>query len=279
MKKRRLKKSGIAILVCVAILFCSLIGWGIHRFSSSKEEVVVEETPTPIPSVEPTKDPRNLFDDAIAEEKYHLLLEDMEINPEVVAYLFFNSGMVEEPVLQSIDNEKYLTKNWEDLSYRSYGSAFMDFRNDLTMDDQNIIIYGHYIYEYRNPDRTLMFTPLALLRDENNLKDNQDLVLITPEEIRYYQIAYVYDCPLEKTEYGDVARDDLQFNIIDYEEDYFEVYRNAISTVELYEIGNPLEYEDDFLTLQTCIENHEESRQVIHCKEIERREIPEEWKE
>ena len=273
--KRKLKTS---VKVCIGLLVLFLLGLLWVFFGPKK--VVEEPIPTPTPTIAPTPKPAHQLDEELLKEKYDLLKKDEEINSEVKGLLFFESGILEQPVLQSGDNVKYLEINWEDMQYRSYGSAFMDFRNDLTIDDQNTIVYGHYVYQRRSPDdRTLMFTPLALLREEENYEDNKYIVLVTDEDIRYYEITYVYDCPLVQTEYGDLARDDLQFNMIDYDEEYFKTYINSINDVELYDTGLELEYEDKFLSLQTCIEFHEESRQIIVCREIERIEIPKDWKE
>ena len=43
----------------------------------------------------------------------------------------------------------------------------MDFRNDFD-NDQNIIIYGHYVYPEKWDDEDICFTYLHELKDKNN---------------------------------------------------------------------------------------------------------------
>ncbi|WP_167849923.1 hypothetical protein [Galactobacillus timonensis] len=93
---------------------------------------------------------------------------------------------------------------------------------------------------------------------------------MTDDNIRYYEIASVYGCPMVDVEGGQVAADDYQFNLVDYSEDYFNTYVNAIKQQEYYDTGVELTYGDRLLSLQTCIENHNELREIVVCKELKR---------
>jgi len=66
-------------------------------------------------------------------------------------------SIIEELVVHSSDNNEYLRLSFE-KEYHRYGTIFMDYRN--TLDDQNIIMYGHYVYY----DEDGMFTELHLLK-------------------------------------------------------------------------------------------------------------------
>ena len=280
-KRRRLKKGAKLILIVFAAVLIGLLGlaaWNFGRVKSPAAAGTPEPTAEPA-APEPTPDlVPDWLDIGTAEAKYRIFRQDHEINSEVKAYVYFTSGLIEQPVVQSSDNSKYLTVNWEDMSYRSYGSAFMDYRNNPEI-DENIIIYGHYVYERRSPDdRTLMFTPLALLRDESVYPDNRMVVLMTEDHLYGYELAYVYDCPLVPTEYGDMAREDLQFNLTEYDSDYFAAYTKAIEDVQLYDTGVEIADGERMLSLQTCIEWHEESRQIAVCRQIFTMDIPEEWR-
>lgn len=277
------KGAKLVLTAAAAVLFClfGLLAWRLRPAKSPPAAVTDEPVETPAETAAETAVPDPVpdwLDIDAAEEKYRLFRQDHNINKEVKAYLYFTSGLVEQPVVQSSDNSKYLTVNWEDMSYRSYGSAFMDYRNNPET-DENIIIYGHYVYERRSPnDRTLMFTPLARLRDEGVYPDNRMVVLMTEDHLYGYELAYVYDCPLVQTEYGEVARDDLQFNLTDYDSDYFAEYTAAIEGVQLYDTGVEIADGERMLSLQTCIEWHEESRQIAVCRQIFTMDIPEEWR-
>ena len=199
------------------------------------------------------------------------LKDDEAINSDVVGILDFDSGLITQPVLQGDTNEKYLRTKWEDMSEQSYGSIFMDYRNQLSEDEENTIIYGHYVYEKANADRTLAFTPLRQLRDVSQYSSNRFLSLILDDSVRCYEIVSVYDCPLETLADGSQATvEDLQYNMVEYSDDYFRTYMEAVKQAELYSTGAHLTRDDRILTLQTCIEDDAGSRQIILCRETGR---------
>ena len=71
---------------------------------------------------------------------------------------------------------------------------------------------------------------------------------------------------------------DLLFNLTDYDSDYFAEYTAAIEGVQLYDTGVEIADGERMLSLQTCIEWHEESRQIAVCRQIFTMDIPEEWR-
>lgn len=199
------------------------------------------------------------------------LEETREINADEQAIIAFHSGLCVNPVLKNSGDTDYLYTDWKTGEYLSYGSIVLDQENDLSGYDMNLILYGHYIYEFRNKDRSLVFTPLVQLMEEGNYEDNRYVSLITETEIRYYEIASVFPCPMVKTAAGQVCAPDFQYNLVEYDEVYFKRYLNAIEKAQYYDTGVILCYGDRLLTLQTCIEDHPESRLIVLCKEIERR--------
>ena len=199
------------------------------------------------------------------------LEEAREINADVQALLAFQSGLCIDPVLQNHGTTDYLYTDWRTGEYQSYGSIALDQENDLARDDMNTILYGHYIYAFRNKDRSLVFTPLAQLMEAKNYRDNRYVSLITETAIRYYEVASVFPCPMVETAAGQVCAPDFQYNLVEYDEVYFKRYLNAIEKAQYYDTGVILCYGDRLLTLQTCIEDHPESRLIVLCKEIERR--------
>ena len=222
------------------------------------------------PSAETSREPAYYFSSEQLAALRDELSDDREINPDVTALLVFQSDLVHEPVLQGTDNGHYLYVDWQTDEYRSYGSIMMDYRNHLDIDDMNTIIYGHYIYENRNPDRTLVFTPLAELIHQEAYEENRYVALVTESEIRYYELAIVYDCPMENVDGGQVTPDELQFNLVNYEENYFALYHQSVQEHRYYDTGVSWNHSDHLLTLQTCIEGNTESREILICKELER---------
>ena len=88
--------------------------------------------------------------------------ERKAINSDYIGELKIE-GLLNEYVVQTVDNEYYLHKNFNKEEYSS-GSVYMDYRN--TMDDQNLILYGHYVYK----DESKIFGPLHLLKEKETRK-------------------------------------------------------------------------------------------------------------
>jgi len=223
-------------------------------------------TPTP----EPTPKPDYMYEEEELETLYSEFKACVEKNEDVKAYIIFQNGLVDtQPVLQGDDNDYYLYHNWETGEDQTYGSLMLDVNNNITGMDQNTIIYGHYIYLSRDLPRNLVFTPLADLMDEANYENNKYLALISEGIIRYYVIARVYACPIVDGGEGYQVTDDrYQYNLTSYDDEYFQEYLAAIEEAEYYDIDVELSSSDRLLTLQTCIEDHDELREIVVCKQI-----------
>lgn len=187
-------------------------------------------------------------------------------NPDYIAELSFDSGLFEFPVVQGSSNGTYLQTDWETMEYDIEGSIFMDYRNEIN--DQNLIIYGHYVYA----DENAKFGPLHILKDQANYEANKDITLELEHEWRFYEIAKVFYCQLVQDENGEYVYtvDNLQYHQAEFDDDYFDVYMNAIDEVEFYDTGIDLTTEDKLLTLQTCVRNRDDLRLIIVAKQVAR---------
>ena len=264
---------GLAVLAVVGIAAAAV-------FLLKKPKTETPET-DPVPSAEPTTEPETEETPAAVAE-YELreeelsalqqeLIEDQAINGDVKAILHFNSGLVHDPVLQTTTEDYYLYRDWKTHADLSYGSIVMDSRNDLSKDEQNTIIYGHYIYEYRNPDRTLVFTPLSTMVDKTVYEKNRYVSLILNDEVRYYEVVSVFEAPLEEIDGVQYSMYGLEYNLLEYDPDYMSLYRENINRYEYFDTGIEIADDDHLLTLQTCIENQHESREIVLCRELERK--------
>jgi len=176
-------------------------------------------------------------------QKY--LKELKEVNDDFVGILRVGS-IIEELVVHSSDNNEYLRLSFE-KEYHRYGTIFMDYRN--TLDDQNIIMYGHYVYY----DEDGMFTELHLLKDKENYEDQKIIELETVEGIRQYQVASVF--------YYDLNADYPQY----YQTSYSNIkdYLKDIDSVEFYDTEIEITNKSKLLTLQTCVRNRDDLRLIV----------------
>ncbi|MEE3488216.1 MAG: class B sortase [Bulleidia sp.] len=277
MKKRKLKKSVrilsalVAVLLVLAVAAAAVNGKRSAAAVQNETETAATAEPAAVPSETTEEDDGYIFTDERIQELRDELKEDQKINPDVKAILVFKSELVHDPVLQGTDNNHYLYVDWKTGADQSYGSIMLDYMNDLDNEDEmNTIIYGHYIYEYKNSDRTLVFTPLSQMTEAGNYADNKYVALVTDKEIRYYVVGSVFNCPMVDVNGSQVADEGFQFNLVEYDTNYFSTYMRNIKNNQYYTTGVQFEYGDKLLSLQTCIEDYPESRQIVLCKELER---------
>lgn len=171
------------------------------------------------------------------------------------------------PFVQGSSNDSYLRKDWKTMTHDEEGSIFLDSRN--AYDDQNLIIYGHYVYLSYDPSGTHKFTPLRLLTEEENYEENKYITLQLENEIRTYQIAYVYYVGTYVTDDGvRHTEEGLQYYWTNFEDDYFQEYLKNVRKDALYDTGVEIDDNDHLLTLQTCVENKPELREIVLAKLI-----------
>ena len=177
--------------------------------------------------------------------------EYKRINSDYIGYLEFESGLISLPIVKSKDNQEYLNLSFN-KNVSSQGTPFMDMDNSL--DDQNIIIYGHNVYY----DDKAMFTPLETLKD--TYRDNMYLSLTLKDEVREYVITHVFEMKYEDL-------DIFPYYKNSFTEDEFNrwiEYPNRLNQIKSEE---SISYEDRFLTLQTCKKWDEDTHILVLCKE------------
>lgn len=174
-------------------------------------------------------------------------------NNDLIGYLEFDSGIVSLPIMQASDNDYYLRKSFY-KDYNEQGIPFMD--SDCSLESKNITIYGHNVYY----DDKAMFSPISFLVNQENFEESKTFKIYFENEIRYYQITDVY--VVDINEGFDFKRQNFE-----NEENFAEWYsfvqnRNLIAT------DSRLQYEDNFVTLQTCKRYSADSRIVVIGKEV-----------
>lgn len=173
-------------------------------------------------------------------------------NQDYVGHFVMGNHVIDQIVAQGEDNEFYLTHDFNRQSYPS-GTIFMDYRN--TLDDQNIILYGHYVYK----DETRMFSPLHLLKTIEGYELNHQMTLQLEDEIRHYIVAEVF--------YFDLNTYNVAYYLTHIDD--FEQWYQTVKDNRLIETGVKLTSEDKLLTLQTCVRNRNDLRLIVIAKEVE----------
>ena len=265
MNKKFNKKIIVVVFVLVSFLLCWFLASFNNKNNSVDDNNGVEEEET------------------ISKENIECINEYDEykiFSSSFKGVIKFESGLVDLPFVQGVDNDFYLRRDWITNEYSELGSIFMDY--ECSLDSKNIILYGHYVYssyEVLDDDGNkldnskLMFTPLSKLIDENNYEANKYVSLILEDELRTYEIVSVFYCNLVGEGEDIYPEEYLEYYLPEYDKDYFDKYKEKIKSIEFYDTGVDFSVDDNLLTLQTCVENNSMKREIVLCKEISRRSL------
>lgn len=177
-----------------------------------------------------------------------------KMNKDVVGWIRFDAPkVINYPVVQTIDNETYLTKT-VDGSRNKVGAIFMDKSNAGNFQGQHTVLYGH------NMKDGSMFAGLAKYKNESYYREHPFFYIYTPDgKVRTYEIFSV-----EITE-----SDSKSYQMEFADEKEYENYLQLITKNSLYP-ATVAKKEVPVVSLSTCTNVKESQRLVVHgtlCKE------------
>lgn len=233
--------SALLILIILAIISSiNIIKW---HLNNKENEDILKEISEAI-KIDETQENEN---------KYIINFNRLkEQNSDTIAFIKVNGTNVEFPVVQTINNDYYLTHNFN-KDYNSAGWIFTDYRNKLDGTDKNIIVYGH------NTKGNTMFSSLNnILKEEwYNNEENYKIIFITENEYAIYEVFSIYK--IEKEDYY------IQTSFKD-DEDYAKFIK-TIKDRSIKNFNKEINTEDNILTLSTCANNND-YRIVLHAKKL-----------
>lgn len=292
------QKNKIILLIAISIVILSLVVLLLFIKKDNDKNVVIDE--------DLQDDSELIIEDEIINEedteeyKYYqeLWKQNEEINSDHVGQIVFKSGLIDLPfvcptkdiseyriyiangtIVQDLSNgcesgactgnDVYLRTDWQTGGFNDGGSLFMDYRN--TIYDQNIIIYGHNYARYLDENREKFFTPLEKLMVEDNYEDNKYIKLVFENDVRYYEIVYVYTFDINGNDINDLQyyRTFYDYDFLNNEDPYYSTYIENVENRKLYSTGESLSVSDKTLTLQTCVEGTNNLIEIVVAKEID----------
>ncbi|MCL1830048.1 MAG: class B sortase [Oscillospiraceae bacterium] len=134
----------LCLIPLIVVLFFSLSSCSPNTYSEEPITEDIIEIPISVPII---KEP--IFDveeSNIPEETepqiQSTFTELLEENIEIVGWISIEGTDINFPVMQTVDNEKYLITNFYD-EYSVYGTPFLDYRCSILPQSQNLLLYGH----------------------------------------------------------------------------------------------------------------------------------------
>ncbi len=192
-----------------------------------------------------------------------------KINPDIVGWLKVPGTKCDNPVVQTVDNNKYLNTTFEGETSK-YGTLYADYRNKfegLQLSD-NTVIYGHHMKD------GLMFGQLNRLRKLETYKENPVLQFTTSydRDIMNWKIVSVFLINTEKHDATDVL---FNYHIPNFKsETQFYEYLNEIQQRSFILTGVDVLYGDKLLTLSTCSYEFSDARLVVVARRVRDGESP-----
>ena len=175
-------------------------------------------------------------------------------NQDFVGYLSAEGVGLNLPVVQTTDDEKYLSKNFYGQSTK-YGCPFVTHFNNIETLDTNTVIFGHHMND------GTVFGALDKYKTIDGFKKAPVITFNTLyRDYKWKVIAAFITNAYEKEDNGFVFR--YYFTSLSTEERY-AAYLNELMQRSLYDTGVDVLPSDKILTLSTCSHEFEEARFVV----------------
>lgn len=173
-----------------------------------------------------------------------------KINPEIVAWIRFKEpAIINYPIVQGEDNEKYLTTTFEGTKSGA-GCLYMDANNTSDFTDNNTFIYGHY------KKNGHMFGALGKYRDEDYYKSHPFFEIYTPDgNVNKYKIFAVTIVNSSSDSYRKVY----------VNEEEYRNYIHMVQKIALYDTGVKVKSNSKIISLSTCTNVRVDERLLIHA--------------
>ncbi len=239
------KRSGIATIALLLCVSMCAVGCGDEI---SQTASVATEAPTEAPTEPTTEEP----EPELTDRAKKLLAE----NPDTIGYIQIDGTEVDNPIVQTTDDEYYLTIGFDGEEFRA-GTVFMDFRNVFGAYpeewSENLVIYGH------NMADNSMFGSLRRYRQD--LEYYKDYPFITLSS-NYADYTYVIFGLVITS--GDAGADFEYWNMEELDdEDAFNDYIDTVEEKNMIDNKVDVTYGDSIVTLSTCYSDEDNSRFLV----------------
>lgn len=171
-------------------------------------------------------------------------------NEDTVGWIRVNGTDINYPIVQTQDNDYYLTHAFDHTS-NSSGWIFADYRCSLENYRDNTIIYGH-----NRHNNTLFGTLLNAMKQEwCDNKENRIIQVSTKNHDSMWQIFSVYT----------IDKNADYLNVYFANKEAHESYINDMKNRSHYNFETPVTTDDKILTLSTCTMDTK-ARVVVQAK-------------
>ncbi len=270
--KRRERRRRILIIASSILAACCLGYFGIYAYFEQR----TGNTYQSLNALRNKEQGQNSTDSAPADDRPLFTLdgepEQKEVleefkdllnkNKKLIGWLTFDDitigGESGFPVMQTSDNEYYLTHNMNQ-EYDKNGTIFMDKGCDVLKPSTNFILYGHHMQSGK------MFGKLDLYQEQSYCEEHPYIQFDTIYEKGTWQVMYVFRSRVYSE--AEIVFKYYQFIDADSEQE-FDSYMQEMAAMSLYDTGVTAQYGDQLLTLSTCDYQETDGRFVVVAKKV-----------
>lgn len=237
-----------AVVVIVAgFIFFNPFGGG--KSSSTAKKTTSTSSTNQATKYEPSQEEKDYLKNRFAQLT--------AVNPETIAYVYAPGTELDEPVVQTTDNETYLNKTFDGGNEPLMGTVFMDTDNKKDFSDRLTWLFGHArgskVADHR------MFNDVNFYDKQDYFDQHPYVVIETPDRKYYYEAMCLVIVPEDTAFYRTSFTDDKDF---------------TTQLKKVYEDGqtkNPnikIKASDKYLVLSTCREEDETIRANLYLRQI-----------
>ena len=269
-KVKKQKKINYIILFITIIFITAIIGYFLYEYNlkidndNLKKQMEDEESFQNKVNITIEKEEKqeieneqeNKNENVIYSSKRIDKLKELKLkNSDIVGWLEIPNTNISYPVVQGIDNDYYMRRNYQ-KKYTIEGSLFLDKNYNWNEPSSNLLIYGH-----NNRGSSGMFVGLMDYKDESFYKEHNTMRFTTDKDDAIYDIISVFFSRVYYKREEDVFRYYYFINAENKEE--FEEYISECKKASIYPIKETAEYGDQLITLSTCEYSQEDGRFVV----------------
>ena len=266
------KFSKIIALVCIVIFVVSVVLLSKYFYNQNKQNDLNSKLQAIYSSADSVSSDNSALSSGDLSSNTTMLpsfSELYKLNPEVVGWIEIPDSVVNFPVLQTKDNDFYLTHDYL-KKYSETGAIFADYRYKLTsgkMPD-NTIIYGH------NTLNGTFFGALHQYKKLDYIKSHPVINFNTLYKESKYKIFACFFVNVDGAQDNGVVFD-YHNRIIFQDEADFKSFYDEVMKRTYYNTEVDVKYGDELITLSTCSLEIKNARFVIVARKVRDGESPE----
>lgn len=177
----------------------------------------------------------------------------LAINSDCIGWIRIDGTDIDYPIVQAADNSYYLHHNFNQES-AICGAIFMDYRNDIDLTREHLILYGHQMKDGS------MFKQLNGYKDKDFYKEHPEITLYLRNQKYSYDVVAVY--------VTNIAKSGGYYNYLHYNtrKEQIEYLQQKMAAYQLYDTGMSVTESDELLSLSTCEYSSANGRLIVLAK-------------